>query len=140
MGLGKPGRNVVITGGAVLGAVGAVALATAALGAIGFTSSGIAAGSFAAKMMSSAAIANGGGVASGSLVAILQSAGAAGLSETAVMVVGSIGGTIGAGVVATVDWLSRICQRRKEEKKMEITNVIIAGIAAVSLITWLKSK
>ncbi|KAM4540321.1 interferon alpha-inducible protein 27-like protein 2A [Fundulus diaphanus] len=107
------GRNAAITGGAVLGAVGAVGLAHVALGAIGFTSAGIAAGSFAAKMMSSAAIANGGGVASGSLVAILQSAGASSLSETAIMVVGSIGCTIGAGVVAAVDWLSRICQRRK---------------------------
>lgn len=45
------------------------------LGAIGFTSAGIAAGSYAAGMMSSAALANGGGVAAGSLVALLQSAG-----------------------------------------------------------------
>lgn len=53
-------------------AVGAVPVV---LGAIGFTSSGIAASSIAAKMMSSAAIANGGGVAAGSLVATLQSVG-----------------------------------------------------------------
>ena len=45
------------------------------LGAVGFTSAGIAAGSYAAGMMSSAAIANGGGVAAGGLVAVLQSAG-----------------------------------------------------------------
>lgn len=50
------------------------------LGALGFTSAGIAAGSIAAKMMSAAAIANGGGVAAGSTVAVLQSVGAAGLS------------------------------------------------------------
>lgn len=47
----------------------------AAVGAVGFTGAGIAAGSIGAKMMSAAAIANGGGVASGSLVAILQSIG-----------------------------------------------------------------
>uniref|UniRef100_A0A3Q3CQ13 Uncharacterized protein n=1 Tax=Haplochromis burtoni TaxID=8153 RepID=A0A3Q3CQ13_HAPBU len=47
----------------------------------GFTSAGIAAGSYAASMMSSAAVANGGGVAAGSVVAALQSAGAAGLTH-----------------------------------------------------------
>ncbi|KAG2466531.1 IF27A protein, partial [Polypterus senegalus] len=56
-------------GGAAVTAVGAPVV----LGAIGFTSAGIAAGSIAAKMMSAAAIANGGGVAAGSLVAVLQS-------------------------------------------------------------------
>ncbi|KAG2466624.1 IFI27 protein, partial [Polypterus senegalus] len=45
------------------------------LGAAGFTSAGIAAGSIGAKLMSASAIANGGGVAAGSLVATLQSAG-----------------------------------------------------------------
>ncbi|KAJ7395677.1 hypothetical protein BTVI_152554 [Pitangus sulphuratus] len=42
---------------------------------LGFTAGGIAAGSIAAKMMSAAAIANGGGVAAGSTVAVLQSIG-----------------------------------------------------------------
>lgn len=45
------------------------------LGTMGFTSAGIAASSVAAKMMSAAAISNGGGVAAGSLVATLQSVG-----------------------------------------------------------------
>ncbi|KAL0601327.1 Interferon alpha-inducible protein 27, mitochondrial [Plecturocebus cupreus] len=45
------------------------------LSAMGFTGAGTAANSIAAKMMSSAAIANGGGVASGSLLATLQSLG-----------------------------------------------------------------
>lgn len=45
------------------------------LSAVGFTAAGIAAGSLAAKMMSAAAIANGGGVAAGSVVALGQSAG-----------------------------------------------------------------
>lgn len=58
-----------------ISAVAAVGLAPVALGALGFTSAGIAAGSLGAKMMSAAAIANGGGVAAGSTVAVLQSAG-----------------------------------------------------------------
>ncbi|XP_022605830.1 interferon alpha-inducible protein 27-like protein 2A [Seriola dumerili] len=79
----------------VVGGVGAVALAPVVLGAVGFTSAGIAAGSFAASMMSSAAIANGGGIAAGSLVAILQSAGAVGLSGGATAAVAGAGGTVG---------------------------------------------
>uniref|UniRef100_A0A3Q0T1Q3 Uncharacterized protein n=1 Tax=Amphilophus citrinellus TaxID=61819 RepID=A0A3Q0T1Q3_AMPCI len=67
---------------------GAVVSAPLVLGAVGFTSAGIATGSYAASMMSAAAVANGGGVAAGSLVAVLQSAGAAGLSATA----GGVGG------------------------------------------------
>lgn len=55
--------------------MGTVAVAPFALGLMGFTAGGITAGSIAAGMMSSAAIANGGGVAAGSLVAILQSVG-----------------------------------------------------------------
>lgn len=42
---------------------------------MGFTSAGIAAGSYAASLMSAAAVANGGGVAAGSMVAVLQAAG-----------------------------------------------------------------
>lgn len=47
----------------------------AVLGAVGYTGAGITASSLAAKMMSAAAIANGGGVVAGSLVATLQSVG-----------------------------------------------------------------
>uniref|UniRef100_A0A8C3UCT2 Uncharacterized protein n=1 Tax=Catharus ustulatus TaxID=91951 RepID=A0A8C3UCT2_CATUS len=47
----------------------------ACIGALGLTGTDIAAGSIAAKMMSAAAIANGGGVAAGSTVAVLQSVG-----------------------------------------------------------------
>ncbi|XP_075387751.1 interferon alpha-inducible protein 27, mitochondrial-like [Tenrec ecaudatus] len=53
----------------------AVASAPVVLSAVGFTSAGIAVSSLAAKMMSAAAVANGGGVAAGSLVATLQSVG-----------------------------------------------------------------
>uniref|UniRef100_A0A667WKG5 Uncharacterized protein n=1 Tax=Myripristis murdjan TaxID=586833 RepID=A0A667WKG5_9TELE len=52
--------------------LGAVVAAPFVLAGIGFTTAGIAAGSLAASMMSSAAIASGGGVAAGSLVAILH--------------------------------------------------------------------
>lgn len=52
-----------------------VVLTPAILAAMGFTSGGIVAGSIAAKLMSYFAIANGGGVASGGLVAFLQSIG-----------------------------------------------------------------
>ena len=60
-------------------AVGAIPVVTVvAVQAVGFGSAGIASGSVAAGMMSSAAIANGGGVAAGSLVATGQSIGAIG--------------------------------------------------------------
>lgn len=52
-----------------------MAAVPAVLSAVGFTSAGITASSLAAKMMSISAIANGGGVAAGSLVATLQSVG-----------------------------------------------------------------
>ena len=58
---------------AVIG-VGGVVLGAAVLPLLGFTSSGIAAGSWAAWMMS----LYGGSVPAGSLFAILQSAGASG--------------------------------------------------------------
>ncbi|KAG7226135.1 hypothetical protein INR49_014229, partial [Caranx melampygus] len=82
--------------GAVVGtvcAVGAVASVPLVLGAVGFTSAGIAAGSVAAKMMSATAVANGGGVAAGSTVAVLQSIGAAGVSGVTSAVVTGAGAT-----------------------------------------------
>jgi len=78
-----------------VGAVGAVVGTPVVLGAVGFTSAGIAAGSVAAKMMSAAAVANGGGVAAGSTVAVLQSAAAAGLSGATTAVVAGAGGAVG---------------------------------------------
>ncbi|XP_027813155.1 interferon alpha-inducible protein 27-like protein 1 isoform X3 [Ovis aries] len=64
------------------------------LGAVGFTSTGITASSLAAKMMSISAIANGGGVAAGSLVATLQSVGASGLSLSSKLLVSFAGSTL----------------------------------------------
>ncbi|XP_048468850.1 interferon alpha-inducible protein 27, mitochondrial-like isoform X2 [Rhincodon typus] len=73
-----------------------IAAAPVVLGAVGFTSAGIASGSIAASMMSSAAIAKGGGVAAGSLVAILQSAGATGIPVVAKLGLGTVGAFIAA--------------------------------------------
>ncbi|XP_014895081.1 interferon alpha-inducible protein 27-like protein 2A isoform X1 [Poecilia latipinna] len=131
-------QTAAITGGAV-GAVGIVLMAPVALSAIGFTSAGIAAGSYAAKMMSAAATANGGGVAAGSLVAILQSAGASGFTASANTVLASIGSALGTCVGAAVGWLSNIFQKRNEQKRREeAMAVVLFGIAAGALFMWSK--
>ncbi|XP_013209766.1 interferon alpha-inducible protein 27-like protein 2A isoform X1 [Microtus ochrogaster] len=80
---------------AAIGGVVAVAAVPVALTAIGFTGTGIAGASIAAKMMSAAAIANGGGVAAGSMVATLQSVGVLGLSTTTNAILGGVGAAIG---------------------------------------------
>nr|XP_015825852.2 interferon alpha-inducible protein 27-like protein 2A [Nothobranchius furzeri] len=102
--------NVGVSAGTagVAGAVGAVALAPVVLGAIGFTTAGITAGSYAAGWMSAAAIANGGGVAAGSTVAVLQSAAAAGLSLATKATVAGVGG----GVGAAAGYLSKFFYRK----------------------------
>ncbi|XP_036062547.1 interferon alpha-inducible protein 27-like protein 2A [Onychomys torridus] len=85
--------------GAAIGGVVAVAATPIVLGAIGFTGTGIAASSIAANMMSSAAIANGGGVAAGSLVATLQSVGVAGLSASTNIILGTVGAAVGGSLL-----------------------------------------
>jgi len=82
-----------ITGG-VVGAVATVAAAPVVLSAAGFTAAGITAGSVAASAMAIA-----GPVAPGSLVALCQSAGAAGLSWASSLLLAATGG--GAGVAVT---------------------------------------
>uniref|UniRef100_A0A3P8UA29 Uncharacterized protein n=1 Tax=Cynoglossus semilaevis TaxID=244447 RepID=A0A3P8UA29_CYNSE len=77
---------------------GALAAAPVVLSAAGFTAAGVAAGSVGAKLMSVAALANGGGVVAGSTVAVLQSVGAAGVSATTSAAV--------AGAGALMGWLS----------------------------------
>ncbi|XP_010344341.2 interferon alpha-inducible protein 6 isoform X2 [Saimiri boliviensis] len=74
-------------------------LAVAALPALGFTGAGIAANSMAASLMSWSAIANGGGVPAGGLVATLQSLGAGGSS----VVLGKIGALLGYATHKYVD-------------------------------------
>jgi len=84
-----------IIGGAVLGPAAIVG----AVGALGFTSGGIVAGSAAASIMSS----YGGAVASGSACAILQSVGAAGLGvagTAAAAGTGAAAGRLGAKLVS----------------------------------------
>uniref|UniRef100_A0A2K6TPI5 Interferon alpha inducible protein 27 n=1 Tax=Saimiri boliviensis boliviensis TaxID=39432 RepID=A0A2K6TPI5_SAIBB len=70
------------------------------LGARGFTGVGMAENSIAANVMSAAAIADGGRVASSSLVATLQSLGATGLSRLTKLVLGSTGSAVAAGFVS----------------------------------------
>ncbi|XP_074971041.1 interferon alpha-inducible protein 27, mitochondrial-like [Phalacrocorax aristotelis] len=90
--------------GATIGAAVGVGVALIgipmSISVLGFTASGIAAGSVAAKMMSVAAIANNGGVAAGSTVAVLQSIGAAGFSFGTKIGLTSVLGPLGAAAGA----------------------------------------
>lgn len=116
--------------------MGAVLAAPKLLEAVGFTSDGVTAGSFAARMMSATAKANGGEVPPGSLVALLQSAGilskllstmiepvghcvfpagAAGLSGTANAAVACIGSIIGDGI----EFVASVFQDKEEKKRKE---------------------
>ena len=70
-----------------------------ALGALGFTSSGVATGSYAAGMMSAAASSTGGGVRARSFVSYLQSVGASGLGVPATVTLATVAGAV-AGIVA----------------------------------------
>ena len=96
--------------GSVTGSAASTLLAWATATGIGFTTSGIAAGSIAAGMMSATAIANGGGVPAFGLVAGLQSFGAVGLATTSsagVAIVASVaiaGAAIGACMAALIKW------------------------------------
>ncbi|XP_030055205.1 interferon alpha-inducible protein 27-like protein 2 [Microcaecilia unicolor] len=89
----------------ITGAVTAVVGAPIVIGMTGFTSAGIAGSSLAAKMMSAAALANGGGVAAGGIVAVLQSIGAAGFSVAAQATLGTIGAGAGAILGAALEML-----------------------------------
>ncbi|XP_019403297.1 PREDICTED: interferon alpha-inducible protein 27-like protein 2A [Crocodylus porosus] len=101
----KPNKNKPVSNmrGFVAPAIGAaVGLGIAfvgvptALGVAGFTTAGVTAGSLAAKMMSAAAVANGGGLAAGGVVPCLQSLGALGLSGAAKSAVITASTAIGA--------------------------------------------
>ncbi|XP_071849215.1 interferon alpha-inducible protein 27, mitochondrial-like isoform X1 [Apostichopus japonicus] len=76
----------------------------AVLQVVGFTGAGIAGGSAAAGLMSTAAIANGGGVASmaaGGIIAVAQSIGATGALATSTYVGAAVGDAVLAGHVAS---------------------------------------
>ncbi|XP_052667860.1 interferon alpha-inducible protein 27-like protein 2A [Harpia harpyja] len=84
--------------GATIGIGLSVVVVPAALYALGFTKAGITVGSVAARMMSLAARANGGGVAAESLVAIAQSLGAAGVPTAVQAALAAIGAVMGLAV------------------------------------------
>eukprot|EP00075_Anas_platyrhynchos_P010258 XP_027299511.1 interferon alpha-inducible protein 27-like protein 2A isoform X2 [Anas platyrhynchos] len=94
-----------VIAGLIFGATAGVGMALfgapAVVSALGFKAGSIAAGSAAAKMMSVAAIANNGGVAAGSTVAVLQWLGAAGLPVGAKIGLTSILTLLGAAVGAS---------------------------------------
>ncbi|XP_068207134.1 interferon alpha-inducible protein 27-like protein 2A isoform X1 [Palaemon carinicauda] len=79
----------------VVGAAVTVVAAPLALSATGFTATGIAGGSLGAKFMTWSAIASGGGVPAGGVVAGLQSAGAAGIGLVGKAALASLGALIG---------------------------------------------
>mmetsp|Transcript_53431 Transcript_53431/g.153295 ORF Transcript_53431/g.153295 Transcript_53431/m.153295 type:complete len:349 (-) Transcript_53431:112-1158(-) len=85
--------------GALVAGAAAPAVVVAGVQAMGFGACGIVAGSTAAGWMSSAAIADGGGVAVGGLVASLQSVGAAGLGAGTMVGVAAGGAALGMLVV-----------------------------------------
>jgi len=123
--------RALVAGGVGGGAV-AVALAPAAAASVGFTSAGILAGSPAAAAMSAAAVANGGGVASFSAIAGLQSVGAVGLATSTaagMAVLGTIcvgGGAVGAGAV----WARRKYLQRQDRLRLARWS------ALPSVVTW----
>ncbi|XP_033763220.1 interferon alpha-inducible protein 27-like protein 1 [Pecten maximus] len=81
--------DALLAGGAVgAGVVAAPFVASAALGAVGFTAAGTAAGSAGAALMST----YGGSIAAGSAVSVMQSVGAAGLGVAGQAVGGAVAG------------------------------------------------
>eukprot|EP01116_Phalansterium_solitarium_P016208 TRINITY_DN3713_c0_g2_i1.p1 TRINITY_DN3713_c0_g2~~TRINITY_DN3713_c0_g2_i1.p1 ORF type:complete len:279 (-),score=65.58 TRINITY_DN3713_c0_g2_i1:238-1074(-) len=91
--------EAVVLGGAVVGAVGAKTAFLGAVHAVGFGPAGVAADSVASAMMSKFALAAGGNIAKGSMVALAQSVGATGVLGTAATVAVTVTGVgLAAGV------------------------------------------
>jgi len=104
-----------------VGGAATTAAAPVAVAAAGYTSSGVAAGSWAAATMSAEAIAGGGGVAAGGFSATMQSIGAAGMGLGLTTAVAGVG--VVAGVGAT--WLGKqghtmYWQHRKFSELLEV--------------------
>jgi len=95
----RPGILVglLITGwAAITGGATAIVGVPVLIGALGYKAAGIAASSYAAKLMTAFAVANGGGVAAGGLVAVLQSIAAGGMGAVLTVSVGVGGAVVGA--------------------------------------------
>eukprot|EP01122_Echinamoeba_exundans_P013751 TRINITY_DN6053_c0_g1_i1.p1 TRINITY_DN6053_c0_g1~~TRINITY_DN6053_c0_g1_i1.p1 ORF type:complete len:410 (+),score=68.87 TRINITY_DN6053_c0_g1_i1:201-1430(+) len=105
------GRKIFRAAAAVLGGAAAVLGAPILLGTLGFGTAGVTGGSFAAWLMSVIATSSGGGVTAGSLFAICQSIGAAGLTGTSATVIGAMGAAISATLAAVFEkmksWFSK---------------------------------
>ncbi|XP_065305374.1 interferon alpha-inducible protein 27-like protein 2A [Dermacentor albipictus] len=86
--------SILAVGGAIIGAAGALVAAPVALGAIGFGAAGVTAGSMAAAAQATM----GGFVAKGSLFALCQSWGAAGIPVVAKGVLATAGAVLGYNV------------------------------------------
>ena len=87
--------------GAGIGAGITTCIVPAVVAALGFTSQGITNGSLAASMMAAEATAGGGGIASGGMVATLQSAGAVGFRIGTIVGVATFGALIGLALTFT---------------------------------------
>jgi len=119
-----------VTGGTA-GAVAGASACSATISGLGFTSTGIAAGSTAAAMMSAEAIAAGGGVAAGGAVATLQSIGVLGifgggglgflLFASSAVIVGGLGAGLAYG-------LSQRCGQAATESALTSTGVRKNGL------------
>ncbi|SPQ95141.1 unnamed protein product (mitochondrion) [Plasmodiophora brassicae] len=101
---------------AVGGAASGPAAAMAVINALGYTAAGIASESAAAAAMSAAAIANGGGVAAGSTVAVLQSVGAAGLGASGCAIASAAGAVVASTSVAIVAVSIKMCRSFLDNK------------------------
>ncbi|KAK1934122.1 Interferon alpha-inducible protein 27-like protein 1 [Phytophthora citrophthora] len=114
-----PDAAIGAAAGAAAGA-GLWGLAMPFANVIGFSATGITGGSTAASMMSTAAIANGGGVASGSAVAILQSVGAVGLATPIGLGLVAGGAAIGGvALLAKAHLTSRTSEQVETEMAVE---------------------
>lgn len=102
----------IVAGVAVVAGAAAVVAAPIALAAVGFTSSGVAAGSMAAAYQATL----GGVIAKGSVFAVLQSCGAAGIPATAQAMVAAGGATVGGGI-ATVSQKFADWKQAKDSRK-----------------------
>ena len=102
-----------------VGAVTAVVVFPFALAAAGFTAAGITVGSLAAGMMS----LYGGAVAAGSIVAVLQSIGAAGMGSVATAIVSYVGALLGAEV-------AKRFENASDEEKRELVKSLAACLTS----------